>query len=289
MTIPKVELAGRYCLITGATGGIGEATAKVLVQSGAKLTVICRSREKGNALKQRLDPCGDHPLDLLVADLSSQADIRRVADQYLESGKPLQLLINNAGVVNTSRHETVDGIENTFAVNHLAYFLLTRLLLERITQSAPARIVNVASAAYTFVKEVGLDDLNATRQYKTFKVYGRSKLANILFTRQLCKQLKDTGVTVNCVHPGAVSTGLGQQNNLVIGKLVSLILKPFFRTPEHGAQTSLHVALSPELEGVSGAYFSNCKQVKLKPWACDDDSAAKLWLACEKMTGLSAG
>lgn len=286
MSIPKVDLTGKFCLITGATSGIGEATARAVAASGAHLTILCRNADKGEALRQSLAEVARAPVDLLVGDLSVQADVNRVAQEYLSSGKPLQLLINNAGVVNTSRKVTVDGIEETFAVNHLAYFLLTNLLLDRIKESAPARIVNVASGGYTFAKGMGFDDVNAENEYKTFPVYGRSKLGNIMFTRTLAEKLPPNQVTVNCLHPGAVSTGLGTQNNGLLGKILPLLLKPFFRTPEKGAETTIYLALSPALDGVSGRYFSNCKETKLKSWAQDKNSADQLWQLSLEMTGL---
>ena len=289
MSIPSADLSGKYCLITGATSGIGEMTATAIAARGAHVTIICRSRAKGEALLERLTAVASAPVDMLVADLASQADIRQVAQQYLDSGKPLQLLINNAGIVNTKRRQTVDGIEETFAVNHLAYFLITNLLLERIKSSAPARIVNVASEAYKFVRDMGFDDLNADTSYKTFKVYGRSKLGNILFTQALSRRLENTQVTVNCLHPGAVSTGLGGQNDGALKKLLPLLLKPFFKTPEKGAETSLYVALSPALEEVSGLYFSDCQQARLKPWGRDQQAAEQLWQISAELTGLDAG
>ncbi|WP_235015225.1 SDR family oxidoreductase [Oceanicoccus sp. KOV_DT_Chl] len=285
MKYQQRDMTGQCCLLTGATSGIGKATAMGLVKQGASLTIICRNREKGEALVTELSAQACEPVTLIVADLSSQADIRRAAAQYLDSGKPLHLLINNAGVVNTTRKETVDGIEDTFAVNHLAYFLLTNLLLPIIEESAPARIINVASGAYTFVKNMGLDDLNAKGSYKTFKVYGRSKLGNILFTRELSKRMRSKNITVNCLHPGAVSTSLGTQNG-IMGKLLPFLLKPFFRTPEQGAETSLYLALADQLGNTSGRYYSNCKEVKLKSWAQDDAEAAELWQISAQMTGL---
>ena len=286
MSKPISDLTGKYCLITGATSGIGKATAQGLVKAGASLTIVCRSQSKGEALMAELNVEAKEPVELLLADLTSLQDVRRAADQYLSSGKPLHLLINNAGVVNTRRQVTADGFEEMFAVNHLAHFLLTNLLLSRIEESAPSRIVNVASHAYTFVRNMGFDDLNAEKKYATFKVYGRSKLANILFTRELSKRVGGKQLTVNCLHPGAVSTSLGTQNNGLLGKLLPLLLKPFFRTPEMGAETSLYLALSPALDDITGRYFSNCKEVKVKAWARDDSEAARLWDVSAELTGL---
>lgn len=281
-----MTMTGKVCLITGATNGIGRATARALVEQGAELFIVCRNEQKGEALLDELRGLRpDANLSLLVADLGRMADIRRAAEQFLATGKPLHLLLNNAGVVNTERRESADGIEETFAVNHLAYFLLTELLRERIVASAPARIVSVASEAHAFCKGVQFDDPEFSQQsYKTFKVYGHSKLCNILWTRHLAKQLEGSGVTVNCVHPGAVSTGLGQQEGGILAKALALLLKPFFRSPDKGAETSIFVATSPTLEGVSGQYFANCKPKRIKPWGKDDAAAEKLWALSERYT-----
>lgn len=287
MTKEMIELSGKYCLVTGATNGIGEITARKLADLGMHVTIVARNKDKGLALKAALDTTSVYPVEVLTGDLAKLDDVRRVADEYLALGRPLHLLINNAGIVNTSRQLTTDGYEEMFGVNHLAPFLLTNLLLPVIKQSAPARIVNVSSHAHTFVRNMGFDDLQAERQFKTFKVYGRSKLANILFTRELSRRLEDDDITVNCLHPGAVSTGLGLQNNAFFGHILAAILRPFFKSPEQGAATSLYVATAKELETVSGKYFSNCKQARPKAWAEDDNEAGKLWqLSCE-MTGLA--
>ena len=279
-----MSMLNKVCLITGATSGIGRATALALAAQGAELFVVCRNAEKGEALLAEIKV--HHPsccATLLIGDLGCMADIRRVAQQFLDTDKPLHLLMNNAGVVNTHRKLSRDGIEETFAVNHIAYFLMTELLRERLVQSAPARIVSVASAAYSFVKGVQFDDLEyESTSYKTFKVYGHSKLCNILWTRQLAKQLEGTGVTVNCVHPGAVSTGLGHQDHVVVGKIIGLLMKPFFRSPAKGAENSIFVATSPSLNKISGEYFSNCKPTSLKAWAKDDGAAERLWQVSEE-------
>lgn len=287
MAVEMMDLVDKYCLVTGATNGIGEVTAMKLAESGMHLTIACRNQEKGIGLKEKIEQTSAHPVDIIVGDFASLQDVRKIATEYLESGKPLHLLVNNAGIVNTSRRLTVDGFEEMFAVNHLAPFLLTNLLLPVIKKSSPARIVNVSSHAHTFVKNMGFDDLNAERQFKTFKVYGRSKLANILFTRELSRRLHGEGVTVNALHPGAVSTGLGLQNNGFFSHLIAALIRPFFKSPEQGAATSLYVATAKSLDGVSGQYFANCKQARPKSCAEDDKEASKLWhLSCE-MTGLA--
>lgn len=286
MASKMIDLADKYCLITGATSGIGEATARSLTGLGMHLTVVCRNRDKGLLLKASLEQSSRHPVDVIVGDFSRLSDVRQIAQDYLGTNKPLHLLVNNAGIVNTHRQVTEDGYEEMFAVNHLAPFLLTNLLLPVIKESAPARIVNVSSHAHTFVKNMGFEDLQAEQQFKTFKVYGRSKLANILFTRELSHRLEGLGVTVNSLHPGAVSTGLGLQNSGFFSHILASVLRLFFKSPEQGAATSLYVATARELEGVSGQYFSNSKQAKPKPWAEDDNEASRLWqLSCD-MTGL---
>lgn len=282
-----IEMKDRSVVLTGATSGIGEACAHALARQGANLTIICRNESKGDALKDAiLAATGNPNVELLIGDLSVQADIRRVAEAYLATGKPIHLLLNNAGVVNTKRKLTVDGIEEMFATNHLAYFLLTNLLLDRITESAPARIVNVSSNGHAFVKDMGFDDINAERRFKTFTIYGRSKLGNLLFTRELAARLKDKSVTVNAVHPGAVSTNLGTQNYRWASVLLAF-LRPFFRSPEQGAATSLYVATADELSHVTGKYFANCKEKKPRAWALDNEAAKRLWALSEEMTGLA--
>ena len=273
-----MELKGKVALVTGATSGIGSATAEAMAAKGAELFIVCRNAEKGRALLDSIrSKTGNTDLSMIVADLSVQADVRRAAAEFLETGKPLHLLINNAGVIYTERKVTVDGLEETFAVNHLGYFLLTELLRERLVASAPARIVSVASGAHAFCKQIYFDDLNFERRpYKTFEVYGHSKLANILWTRELARQLHGTGVTANCVHPGAVRSGLGKQNGW-LGKLTTALLGPFFQSPEQGASTSIYVATSPDVEGVSGKYFAKCRELEPKPWAKDDAAAKQLW------------
>ena len=181
------------------------------------------------------------------------------------------------------RRETVDGYEESLAVNHFAPFLLTGLLLPAILAAAPgARIVNVASDAHSYVKGMDFDDIQARKRYKTFKAYGRSKLANILFTRSLARRLQGKGVTVNCLHPGAVSTGIGKNNGGFIADLAHMLLKPFFRSPEKGAETSIYLCTSDEVSDISGAYFFDCKAIKPKTWAEDDDAAERLWAYSEE-------
>jgi NAD(P)-dependent dehydrogenase (short-subunit alcohol dehydrogenase family) len=219
---------------------------------------------------------------VLTCDLASQASIRDLAQRFLAIARPLHVLINNAGVVNLERKLTVDGIEEVFAVNHLGYFLLTSLLLERLERSAPARIVNVASEAHRF-GIINFDDLGYERGYSWMKVYGQSKLANIHFTYELAERMKGRGVTVNCLHPGAVATGLAKNTGPGEHRLI-VLLRPFFRPPQDGAETSIHVASSAAVEGVTGQYFRNCKPARSSHASHDRNISQRLWGVSEQMT-----
>jgi len=274
--------------VTGATSGIGAATARALAARGATVGIVCRDLARGEATLaeiRKASPGAD--LRLFRADLSSQAQIRSVAAEILAAYPRIHVLVNNAGVVNLQRSTTVDGIESVFAVNHLAYFLLTRLLLDRLIESAPARIVNVASHAHRFVRGMRFDDLGWEKDYAAMNVYGHSKLANVLFTQELARRLQGTGVTVNAVHPGAVATGLGQ-NNGWWAQLLTKALGVFFSSPEQGAATSIWAATAPELEGVSGRYFARSREAKTSKAASDAEAAVRLWRISEEMTGPAA-
>jgi NAD(P)-dependent dehydrogenase (short-subunit alcohol dehydrogenase family) len=277
-------MRGKRCLITGPTSGIGQATAVALAAAGAELTLLCRSPERGQATLERIrETTPEAVVDLVLADLSAQAEVRRAAAQILADPRPLDVLLNNAGVVQLSYTTTVDAIETTFAVNHLAYFLLTRLLLDRIRDTAGARIVNVASEGHKF-SSMHFDDLGHEKNFKWMRVYGQSKLANILFTRELARRLEGSGVTVNSLHPGGVSTRLGANNGTRLHGFVMALAKPFMKTPEQGARTSLYLATSPEVAAVSGEYFVNCKRKPGSRESADREIARRLWEVSEKMT-----
>lgn len=282
------DMTGRTCLITGATSGIGKAAAHALARLGAGLVLVGRNRERGERVVEEVrQRSGNDDVTLLLADLSSQAAVRQLAKEFLATGRPLHVLLNNAGAVNLRREETVDGIEATFAVNHLAYFLLTQLLLDRLRESAPARVVSVASAAHASAKgRLDFDDLESHR-YSPMKVYGKSKLANILFTRELARRLAGTGVTANCIHPGFVASGFAK-NNGVIAAAVMTLLRPFQRSTEKGAETAIYLCASPDVEGVSGKYFFDLEVRSPKPFAQNDDDARRLWEASERMCGVGA-
>jgi NAD(P)-dependent dehydrogenase (short-subunit alcohol dehydrogenase family) len=290
MVDPAAGLRGKTCLVTGATNGIGRAAALELARQGARVVLLGRDAARCEATRAEVAAAsrGTAEASVLIADLARQADVRRAASEFLATGRPLHVLLNNAGVVQTERRETSDGIETTFAVNHLAPFLLTNLVLGRIQASAPARIVNVSSDAHKLGGALDFDDLGATRRFAGMGVYGRSKLANLLFTRELARRLEGSGVTVNALHPGAVRTGLGQNNDAPLLKLVAALFRPFFRSPERGADTAVWLCSDPELAGVSGRYFANRRERQPHRYALDDMAARRLWDESAKLTGLAA-
>lgn len=293
MTAGHWTLEGRTCLVTGSTSGIGQETAIGLARAGAHVVIAGRSAERAEAARSDvIRRSGNERVDVLLADLSSLGGVRKLADAFLASHPALHVLVNNAGVVNMRRRLTEDGLEETFAVNHMAYFLLTRLLEARLRECAPARIVNVASDAHRMGR-LDLSDLQSERAYAglpvvtAFRVYGTSKLANILFTRELARRLAGSGVTANCVHPGPVATRLGQ-NNGRLGRLLTGALRPFFLTPAQGAETSIYVASAPGLSQVSGAYFAKKREREPSAAARDDEAARALWDASSRIAGLES-
>lgn len=279
------DIRGKTCMITGATSGIGRVTALELAAMGARIVLVCRSRERAGELAREIrarTPGAE--VTVMIADLASQAEIRRVAAEFLATGSPLHVLINNAGIFNLSRSETVDRIEETFAVNHLAYFLLTMILLERIKQSAPARIINISSTLHQRTS-MNFDDPGGKRSYGGMRAYGQSKLGNILFTNELARRLAGTGVTVNSVHPGGVATNLGKNNGAIARGFIALT-GLFSRTPQKGAETQIYLAASPEVEGVTGQYFVDCKPARSSAESRDEHVARRLWEVSAQMTGL---
>ena len=289
MASPAPDLDGKTCLVTGATNGIGRAAALALARLGARVVVHGRDPERCEATRAEVAAACGRPEDVsvLIADLAQQSDVRRAGAEFMATGQPLHVLLHNAGVVQTSRSLTPDGIETTFAVNHLAPFLLTNLLLSRIQASAPARIVVVSSDAHKLGGPLDFDDLGAARGYSGMGVYGRSKLANLLFTRELARRLEGSGVTVNALHPGAVRTGLGQNNDAPLLKLVAALFRPFFRTPERGADTAVWLCSAPEVAGISGGYFANRREREPHRAARDDVAARRLWDESAKQVGLA--
>ena len=280
------RLDGRTCLVTGATSGIGLETARGLAALGAHVVIVGRDRERSeSARKQIAERSGNPRVDCLLADLSSLAGVRALADDFRAQYPALHVLVNNAGTVELKRTTTVDGFEKTFAVNHLAYFLLTNLLLPTLRASAPARIVNVASEAHRFGR-LDFNDLQSEKSYASMRVYGTSKLLNVLFTTALAEKLAGSTVTANSLHPGAVSTRLGTQNGAWARLLIAL-LRPFFLTPEQGAANSIYVAASDELDGVSGKYFVKQRAVEPSRRSQHVGVARRLWARSAELVGLA--
>tara|TARA_Y100001936_G_scaffold51228_1_gene49809 strand:+ start:2128 stop:2979 length:852 start_codon:yes stop_codon:yes gene_type:complete len=270
-------------LITGATSGIGRESALALAKMGANITFIARNKLKAENLLTEINKISNGKNSFIIADLSSQKDIKIASDSYIDKNISLDILLNNAGLINFKRKETIDGFEETFAINHLAYFSLTNLLLDKIKESNSARIVNVSSAAHQFVKRMNFDDIQSEKSYRPFKVYGYTKLANILFTKKLSSILENTKVTVNCVHPGVVGTSFGQNNSNNLNKVLSFIARPFMITSEKGAETSIYLCSSPDVSNISGQYFYNCKVTKTSKWAQSKEDADRLWELSKEM------
>ncbi len=272
-------MQGKICLITGGTNGIGKSTALGLARMDATVVIAGRNAQKTDQVVQEIRAAtGNNSVDSLLADLSSQQDIRRLAADFKNRYPRLHVLVNNAGRWFEKRLVTVDGYEMTFAFNHLAYFLLTNLLLDTLIASAPARVVNVTSAMYKGNK-IDFTDLQSERSYNRSKSYGSAKLANILFTKELARRLEGTGVTANVLHPGLVNTSFvkNESNTDLFATIFGALYPLISRTPEKGAETSIYLASSPEVEGISGKYFVDCKAVPVSPEAEDIATARKLW------------
>lgn len=279
------NLENKVCLITGATNGIGEEAAKELNKMGAEIVFVARNEEKGEQLKAELKEATGKEPTMILANLSSQAEVKSAAEKFLSMEKPLDILLNNAGIMNRERNITEDGLEEVFSVNHLAYFTFTLMLIDKLKSTEGSRVVNVASGAHQFVKEMNFGDLQSEKVFKPMQVYGQSKLANILFTKSLANKLADHGVTVNCLHPGFVSTGIGSNNKGIWNILMSLA-RPFARKTDKGAETSVYLCSSPEVKDISGEYFVDCKIEKVSDAAKSSDQADKLWKISSELTGL---
>ena len=277
------DLTGRVCVITGATRGIGRATAERLAGLGATLALVCRRREEGEGIAREL--AGNRrtpPVRIIVADLSSQQSIREAAEAIRGRFSQLHVLVNNAGQIPKQRETTVDGLEMQFAVNHLAYFLLTNLLLEPLIAGAPSRIVNVSSGAHQG-GIIDFGDLQSERRYDPVRVYGRTKLANVLFTYELARRLRGTGVTANCLHPGVVATKLlaDYMNVPLVG---GAIARTFGGSPDQGARAIAHLAASPEVAEVTGRYFVGERETRSSPASYDQRLQQRLWEESARLT-----
>lgn len=286
-------MQGKTCLVTGATSGVGKAAVQTLAGMGATVVIVGRNGEKTARVVEGIKAAtGNAAVSSLLADLSIQADIRKLATEFQQRHDRLDVLINNAGGIFLDRQLSADGIEMTFAVNHLNYFLLTNLLLDTLKASAPARIINVASDAHRF-GPLDFDDLQSERSYSAFGVYGRSKLANILFTVELARRLEGSGVTANALHPGFVNSGFGKNNRSgfwrgLFVRLYDWIGPLIARSPEKAAETVIYLATSPEVAGVTGRYFVDCEPKAPTADATDRGAAARLWAISAEMVGLPA-
>lgn len=273
-------MIGKTCVVTGATSGIGKETAVALATLGASVVALARDPGRGEAARAEiLRRAPGASVDVLTADLSSLADVRRLAADIAQRYDRIDVLVNNAGVISTGRTRTVDGYETTFATNHLAPFLLTTTLRGVLERSAPARVVTVSSAAHTSVRTLPWDDL-ATGAAQAYPV---SKLCNILFTTELARRLSGTGVTANCLHPGFIRTALGRDVTGVAGAVLRVALA-FVPGPATGARTSVYLASSLEVADVTGGYFVKCRPARPSALAADADAAARLWALSEELT-----
>lgn len=273
------------CMVTGANSGIGKVTALELARMGATVVMVCRNPQKGAAAQAEIRAqSGNDRVDLLLADFASLRSVRALAEEYTRRYRQLHVLVNNAGLYLPTRFETEDGYEMTLGVNHLAPFLLTNLLLDTVIASAPTRIINVSSEAHRGAR-INFADLQSVRKYNGFQAYGQSKLANILFTYELAQRLTGTGVTVNCVHPGAVATNFGSSDKWF--SLLLTVIRPLLRTPEKGAETPIYLAASPDVAGVTSTYFKDKKPIRSSNASYRQEDWKRLWRVSEELVGLS--
>jgi NAD(P)-dependent dehydrogenase (short-subunit alcohol dehydrogenase family) len=284
-------MRGKVVVITGATSGIGRIAAQALAAQGARIILIARDPGRADSTLERLRALGPQGAlgaqsahQALIADLSSLRHTKEVGARIAAQEPRIDVLINNAGNVFARRAVTADGLERTFALNHMAYFVLTHSLRERLIAGSPARIVNTASGAHRG-EALDFDDLQMERRYRGLTAYGRSKLANIMFTRELARRLAGTGVTANCLHPGFVATGLGQRGAGIFGSLVRVAMV-FAGNPEQGAKTIVHLAAAPDVATATGGYYVDCRTAQPSGAAQDDAAARRLWEKSVRLAGL---
>jgi NAD(P)-dependent dehydrogenase (short-subunit alcohol dehydrogenase family) len=283
---PLADMTGRVCIVTGANRGIGRATAERLGELGATLVLVCRRLEDGESVAREIASAhGGRPALVVPADLSSQRSIRDAAELIRAAYPRVHVLVNNAGLIPRQRETTVDGLEMQFAVNHLAYFLLTNLLLDRLIDGAPSRVVNVSSGAHQGGR-LDFSDLQSERRYDPVRVYGRTKLANVLFTYELARRLGATGVTANCLHPGVVATKL-MADYMNVPLVGGAIARTFGGSVEKGAETSIYLAASREVEGVTGRYFVGQRETRSSPASYDVTLQQRLWEESARLTALA--
>jgi NAD(P)-dependent dehydrogenase (short-subunit alcohol dehydrogenase family) len=282
---PIADLRGRVCVVTGATRGIGRAAAQELGRGGATLVLVCRRREDGEEVASAIEAARSTTRPAVIqADLSSQADVRTAADRIRSEHERIHVLVNNAGRITRQREVTVDGLEMQLAVNHLAPFLLTNLLLDPLRAGAPSRVVTVSSTTHHGAL-IDFADLQSERGYDAAEVYAATKLMNLLFTYELARRLEGTGVTANALHPGAVATRL-LADYMRVPLVGGALARTFGVTPEQGADTVVYLAGSPEVEGITGKYFSHRNEARSSPGSYEEATARRLWTESERLTGL---
>ena len=280
------RLIGKTAIVTGANSGMGMATARALLDEGATVIMLCRSEKRGKEAYEKLLEDGNGRTYLILADLGDYDSIRNFAKQVKERFDKIDILVNNAGFISLDRQETKEGIERQFGINHVGHFLLTTELLDMMGEGS--RIVNVASGAHKTGK-IHFDDINLHKGFNVFKAYSQSKLANVLFTRELARRVKDRGITVNCCHPGAVATNIGIDRETGFGKTVTKLLKPFFQTPEQGAATAIFLAMDESVKDITGEYFYKCKVAKSSKRSKDMELAKRLFEFSEQLVQKPAG
>jgi len=284
---PTLPMANKVVLITGGTGGIGKATAIGLAMLGARVGITGRDRGRAEqAVADIRAASGTPAVDAFAADMTSQAEVRRLAVAVLDAYPRLDVLVNNVGGFWAHRHPTADGLERTFALNHLAPFLLTHLLLDRLRASAPARVVTVSSGAQAMGR-IAFDDLQSARNYSGQRAYSQSKLASVMFTNELARRLNGTGVTATCLHPSVVRTSFGAEDQAGFFAIISRVALPLLKTPAQGAQTAIYLASSPEMDGVTGQFFVNRKPKAANKFVYDTAMTAKLWQVSAALVGMT--
>ena len=279
------KLQNKTAIVTGANSGMGMATVRALSDMGAKVIMLCRSEKRGTEALEKLSSEKYRDLELILCDLGNYDSIRAFANIVRRGYDHIDILVNNAGFISLDRQETGEGLERQFGINHIGHFLLTMSLLDLIGEGG--RIVNVASGAHKTGK-IHFDDINLTKGFNVIKAYSQSKLANVLFTRELARRVKDRGITVNCCHPGAVATNIGIDRDTGFGKTVTRLLKPFFQTPEQGARTAIFLASDDSVSDVTGEYFYKCRIAKSSKRSKDMELAKKLFEFSEELTGFKA-
>ena len=278
-------LKNKTAIVTGANSGMGMATVRVLSDMGAKVIMLCRSEKRGIEALEKLSSEKKRDLELILCDLGNYASIRAFANLVRKGHDHIDILVNNAGFISLDRQETEEGLERQFGINHVGHFLLTMSLLDLMGEGG--RIVNVASGAHKTGK-IHFDDINLTKGFNVITAYSQSKLANVLFTRELARRVKDKGITVNCCHPGAVATNIGIDRDTGFGKTVTKLLKPFFQTPEQGARTAIFLASDDSVSDITGEYFYKCKIAKSSKRSKDMELAKKLFEFSEELVGISS-